>query len=142
MTDSPSSLLSFVGASPSPSSSSFIPDPSQCEYDGLHYLRTEVPERLRKGGKVSKIWDFGNRYTGVSDDTKVGWKCALCPRTYLVPMANNNSFNIIRHLDTRHKVNLSKATVITAIPVRQQGSILHVLDVPAFRRNLLAWIVT
>ena len=90
---------------------------------------------------MSRIWEFGNYYIACSDEGKKAWKCALCPRVYMVSLINNNSSNVIRHLDERHQVNLSKAGAIVAVR-QQHGNLLASLNVPAFRQNLLAWLVT
>ena len=149
MADSQSSLASTVDETSSQSSFAFPaspspfapPDPLECTFKGVEYGRTEVPDRIRRGGKVSRIWDFGNHYNAVSDEAERAWKCALCPRVYMVSLMNNNSSNVIRHLDGKHHMSLSKANTIVAVR-QQHGSLLYSMNVPAFRQNLLAWLVT
>jgi len=90
---------------------------------------------------VLRIWEFGNYYIACSDKDKKVWKYALCSRVYIVSLINNNSLNVIRHLDERHQVNLSKTGAIVAVR-QQHGNLLASLNVLAFRQNLLTWLVT
>ena len=148
MTDSQSSLASIIDETSSQSSnfltgvSSFAtPDPLECIFKGVEYRKTDNSDRIRRGAKVSRIWDYGNHYSAVSDEDERAWKCALCPRVFMISLKNNNSSNVIRHLDRQHSVNLSKASEIMAVR-QQHGTLLHSINVPGFRRYLLAWIVT
>ena len=120
-------------------SSSFDTPQTEISYDDILYIKSDLPARRRKGSKVSKIWEFGSHWIAIDEASKTLWRCGICSKDTLMNVSFGSSSNVIRHLSSQHDVHISDRG-IAALPTRPGG--VFAIDIPAFRREMLLWIVT
>jgi hypothetical protein len=81
-------------------------------FDNRRYLKVERSVTLRKGAKLSKIWNHGTEYRAL-DTTNLDkhWKRQHYKNNKLLKITdgtNTNTSHVIRHLKKHHKINVKR----------------------------------
>ena len=96
-------------------------------FERRRFLKVERSATMRSGQKVSKIWEHGIEYRALdTPQLDKYWKCNLCKQPKLlkiIDMGNTNTSHAIRHLKTKHKMNIKQsedteksASILSTIP--------------------------
>ena len=120
------------------SSPSVATSPAEISHSNQRWVKFDQPENRKKGSKVSVVWSLGQTYISVNDASKKAWRCNACGA--IIQLVGDNSSNAAKHLQAKHSIQVSEK--VTAVLASRQGSIVHSMNIPAFRRELLQWIVT
>ena len=127
-------------------SSSAAGAPDEISYNGQVWMKFDHPQNRKKGTKVSLVWTLGQSYIAVDDPSKRAWRCTSCgSRDVLILLSGDNPSNAGKHLAVKHGINVTEKTATTVASRRgslRHGSIVNSMDISAFRRHLLQWILT